>query len=514
MDIEQEQAEGGVEDDKPTTKNALSKLIAEVNIADSLEEEKLNKIGMEAKRGYENDLATRAEWEKSIEAWTKLAKQAIEPRSYPWTNASNVKYPLLSTAAMQFAARAYPSLVPSNGQVVTSSIIGKDPDGTKYERGRRVSQYMSYQVMDEMIGWEEDMDRMLIMLPIVGVMFKKTYWDSIDKKNCSKLILPRNLVVDYWATSLEKAERITEVIEMSERLIKERQMAKLFCDIDLQTPIVPMSRGMAVDTPKPPEVDDATPFTILEQHTYIDLDDDDYAEPYIVTLVKDTGKVLRIVANYDDKTMTFDKDGTLIRIKPIQYYTKFGFIPNPDGGFYDIGFGTLLGPLNESVNTLINQLVDAGTLSNLQAGFIGKGLRIKMGETRFQPGEWKTVNATGDDIKKSIFPLPTRDPIDTIIHESVHAWQHFIEYIGEEVKGNEFEAYTIAYIASTLITEYARQMGEKDPNALHAQSKRKERPRLQTRERAVQQSSGTNQSSDGTNHSPQAEQCSGDNPQG
>lgn len=394
-------------------KEQLTKFITDVNIAKDLSEDKLNEIGQDVKKGYENDCETRHDWERSIEDWTKLAKQTIEPRSYPWPNASNIKYPLLATAAMQFAARAYPSLVPSNGKVVSSRIIGKDPDGQKYERAQRVSTYMSYQLMDQMVGWEEDMDRMLIMLPIVGVLFKKTYWDSIEQKNCSKLILPKNLVVDYWTTSLERAERISEVIEMSPRIVKERQLGEVFLDVDLGTAIVPNEQGHAIQAPPPPEQDETTPFVLIEQHTFLDLDEDGYPEPYIVTIHKDTGKVLRIAARFDDKTMVF-KDDKLVQIKPVQYYTKFGFIPNPDGGFYDIGFGTLLGPLNESVNTLINQLVDAGTLSNLQAGFLGKGLRIKMGETRFQPGEWKTVNATGDDLKKSIFPLPTREPSDTL----------------------------------------------------------------------------------------------------
>ena len=395
-------------------KEKLTKFISEINIADTLDDDKLTAIGSEAKQGFESDLSTRGDWEKDVDNYTKLAKQVVEVRNYPWPNASNVKYPLLSTAAMQFAARAYPALVPSSRNVVAASVIGKDPDGQKYERAQRVSMYMSYQLLDEMSGWEEDMDRMLIMLPIVGVLFKKTYWDSVEKKNCSKLILAKNLVVDYWTTSLDKAERISEVIEMSPRLLKERQMAGLFCDVDLGDAILPTTSGRTGIDMTFPEHDSTTPYTFIEQHTFLDLDKDDYAEPYIVTFEKESGKVVRIVANYDEDTMTFDDKGKLLKIKPIQYFTKFGFIPNPDGGFYDMGFGTLLGPLNESVNTLINQLVDAGTLSNLQAGFLGKGLRIKMGETRFQPGEWKTVNATGDDLKKSIFPLPTREPSDVL----------------------------------------------------------------------------------------------------
>ncbi len=160
--------------------------------------------------------------------------------------------------------------------------------------------------------------------------------------------------------------------------------------------------------------DNTTPYIVLEQHTYLDLDKDGYSEPYIVTVELDSHKVLRIVPRFNGDSVVVDEKSKVISIEAIQYYTKYSFIPNPDGGFYDLGFGRLLGPLNNSANTIINQLVDAGSLSNLQSGFIGKGLRIKMGETRFIPGEWKGVNATGDDIKKQIFPLPVREPSDVL----------------------------------------------------------------------------------------------------
>jgi chaperonin GroES len=167
---------------------------------------------------------------------------------------------------------------------------------------------------------------------------------------------------------------------------------------------------MPADSHNAPANDATTPYSFVEQHTFLDLDDDGYEEPYIVTFHRESGTVLRIVARFDEQGLKVDNDDQVIYIEPIQYYTKFGFVPNPDGSFYDIGFGVLLGPINDSVNTLINQLVDAGSLSNLQSGFIGKGLRIKMGEARFQPGEWKSVNATADDLKKQILPLPVKEP--------------------------------------------------------------------------------------------------------
>lgn len=383
-------------------------LLESKNIAESLDEDKLKEIGMACKKGFDQDCESRKEWEKNIDSWTKLATQAKEQKSYPWANASNIKYPLLSTAAMQFAARAYPSLVPSDGQVVKSKVIGKDPDGSKQQRAEHTSIYVSHQLMNEMDSWEEDMDKLLIMLPVVGTMFKKTYWDKLTEKNCSKLVMPKNLVVNYWARDLDHVERISEIIEMSPRLYKERVNAELFLDTDIGTPKMPDGVANA------PAVDFTTPYTFVEQHTFLDLDDDNYEEPYIVTFHKESGEVLRITARFDELGLKVGDDGEVIRIEPIQYYTKFGFIPNPDGSFYDIGFGVLLGPINDSVNTLINQLVDAGSLANLQSGFIGKGLRIKMGESSFKPGEWKAVNATADDLKKQIMPLPTKEPSNVL----------------------------------------------------------------------------------------------------
>jgi chaperonin GroES len=387
-----------------TTQKPLAAMLESINIAEKLSEEQLHHIGSEAYQGFDLDLQSRQEWEQHIDAWTKLAKQTVEPKSYPWPKASNIKYPLLSTAAMQFAARAYPSLLPSNGKIVSSRPIGKDPDGSKSKIAEAVSTYMSYQLLEEMDGWEEEMDKLLIMLPITGTMFKKTYWDSLNETNMSVLVMPKNLVVNYWARTLKDAERISEIMEMSPRKVKERQQSGLWLDIDLGSAPTPTGQGSI------PSNDSTTPYSIIEQHTFLDLDDDGYKEPYIVTFHKESHKVLRIVARYDETTIKLTQNGSVSKIDPIQYYTKFGFIPNPDGSFYDIGFGMLLGPLNESVNTLINQLLDAGHLSTLQAGFLGKGLRIKMGDTGFQPGEWKAVNSTGDDLKKQIVPLPTKEP--------------------------------------------------------------------------------------------------------
>ena len=397
----------------------LQKILESSNLAADLSDDKLIEIGKDVVSGYETDLDSRKPWEKDLKNWTELALQVASDKTFPWPNAANIKYPLLATAAMQFAARAYPTLIPSNGKVVKCKVIGSDPTGEKSMRAFRVSTHMSYQVMEQMDGWEEDMDKLLIALPISGTCFKKTYWDSSKQQNCSKLVLPKSLVVNYWTRCLEDAERITEVFYLSKRKVKERQNLGIFIDAELgdpQTPADDVTTSINRSFQRASDFDDTTPYTILEQHTYLDLDEDGYAEPYIVTVEAESNKVLRIVPRFSESDVLMDDKQNVVSIEAIQYYTKYGFIPNPDGGFYDIGFGRLLGPLNNSANTIINQLVDAGSLSNLQAGFIGKGLRIKMGETRFQPGEWKAVNAVGDDLKKQIFPLPVREPSQVLFN--------------------------------------------------------------------------------------------------
>lgn len=393
---------------------SLAQKVHEANIADGMDKDELDAIGAECKAGFDADLQSRSDWEQCLDEWTKLAMQVREGKSFPWTNASNVKYPLLSTASMQFNARSYPSLVPADGNIVKGHTLGKDPTGEKGIKADRVATYMSYQFMHEMECWDEDMDKLLMMLPIVGTVFKKTYWDKSTQKVKSTLVLPKNLVVNNWAQNLEEAERVSEIIEMSQRVFEERKRQEIFLDVDLGQPTNDTSL-LADSRSVPSRVDETTPYILIEQHTYLDLDDDGYKEPYIVTFQKNTGKVVRIVARFEPESIQLDDDGDdIVRIEPIQYYTKFSFVPNPDGSFYDIGFGVLLGPINESVNTLINQLVDAGTLSNMQSGFIGKGLRIKVGDTRFQPGEWKPVASSGNDLKSQIVPLPAKEPSDVL----------------------------------------------------------------------------------------------------
>ena len=396
---------------EPPKEEPLRALVESTNLIKKFKKDQLDALREQVSSGFEHDLNSRQAWEQAAQEWTDLALQVREEKTYPWAGAANVKYPMLSTAAMQFNARAYPALIPSNGDIVKTVVIGSDPTGEKKSRSDRVGKYMSYQILKEMDGWEEDMDKLLIMLPIVGMAFKKTYFNSITKKNVSELILPKNLVVNYWTKNLDDADRVSEIIMMSQRAVKARQMSGIFDKAELGDPVSEIEN----ETEYAIRQDETLPYYIVEQHCYFDKDKDGYPEPYIVTFERYSKTILRVVARFDEEGIFTDDAGKIQEIRPIHYYTKYGFIPNPDGSFYDIGFGVLLGPLNESVNTLINQLLDSGHLYNLQAGFLGKGLKMKMGESQFKPGEWKTLNgALGDDLKKQILPLPVKEPSNVL----------------------------------------------------------------------------------------------------
>lgn len=390
------------EEGQVTQLAALQAKIELKNIAEKLDEEELSKLSRDCKKGFELDLESRNDWERETEDWLDIAAQVRQAKSYPWPDASNIKYPLILTAAMQFNARAYPSLVPNDGNIVKAEVFGTDPSGEISARALRVEKSMSYQVMHHLPNWEEEMDQALMILPITGMVFKKTYFDSYLRKACSKVVLVENFVVNYWAKSIEEAERTSEILFMSERELKARQRAGVYLDIDLGTP---------------DKSEDAEGlFELIEQHTFADLDDDGYKEPYTVLFERKSGKILRITARFDSDSIEINEKKKIIHIEPLIYYTKYGFIKAVDGSFYDRGFGHLLGPLNEAVNTNINQLTDAGTLNNMSSGFLGKGLKLKQGNNTFSPGEWKVVSTSAEDLRKQILPLPTKEPSQVLFH--------------------------------------------------------------------------------------------------
>jgi chaperonin GroES len=399
------------------TKLSIYKILGSDSLIDELEDEYLEDLGSKVVKGFDLDKTSRVDWEQRTEESMKLALQVVEAKSFPWPNASNVKFPLITIAALQFHARAYPTLIPTSS-IVKCKVNADDTEGEIAARATRVEKHMSFQLLEEDENWEDQTDKVLITQPIIGCAFKKTYFDPIKNHNISENILAKDLVVSYFTKSFETCSRVSHVLYMTENDLYERVVRGIYRDVELSKPLkrsadnLQSAQDQAQGLVEAGE-DDTKPHEIIEQHLYLDLDGDGYKEPYIVTVHRDSKQVLRLVPRFFLSNITFKgtgKDEKILSIKAEQYFTKFPFIPSPDGGFYDLGFGVLLGPLNNSINTVINQLIDSGTMSVTAGGFLSRGVKIKGGNTSFQPNEWKPVESTGDDLRKGIVPLPVREP--------------------------------------------------------------------------------------------------------
>jgi chaperonin GroES len=427
-------------------------MVAATNIATMLGSEELSRIGAEAVSGYEADRTSRSQWEERQATAIKLALQVVESKDFPWTNCSNVKFPLVTVAALQFLSRV--AILTKGRQLVKCEVVGHDEDGQLGARAKRISEHMSYQLVEEDLDWIDDDEKAKLAASIVGCAFKKSYFDPIAGISISEHVPAVDFVVDYRTKSLAKANRMTQLIAMTANDVQERVASERFVAMDSEQDSLPASGPMqaakddAQGTRSQGNVASGGYFEILEQHCWLDLDGDNYREPYIVWVRRDTAQVLRIVARYFDtgdvhrkndgaiqierirsatlsdeakaaseqkqKQLREVKGNSITRIDPQQFFTKIPFIPSPDGGFYDLGLGSLLGPINASVDTLVNQLIDGGTMSNTAGGFLGRGVKLKGGKTTFDPFEWKPVDSPGDDLRKNIVPLPVREPSNVL----------------------------------------------------------------------------------------------------
>lgn len=396
------------------------------NLCDRFSDVDLKKIGEWVSNGYRLDKLSRSKWELRNSAAMNLAMQIQEPKNFPWPNCANITFPLVSIGTMQFHAKAYPSII-DGANVVKCRVLGEDADGKKIQRADRVSSHMSWQRLEEDQAWEEQHDRLLINLAVVGSAFKKTYYDSTRGYNVGELVYASDLVLDYYSKSVESSPRKTHVLPMFRNDIYERVKRQVYRDVLdsgwFKSVAIPQvtTQGQQRDnrsgTNPPPQPDETTPFITLEQHCLLDLDGDGYAEPYIITIEERNREVLRIATRFDrEEDIERGPGKAIVKIHPMEYFTKYSFLPSPDGGIYDLGFGVLLGPLNEATNSLIDQLIDAGTMSATAGGFLGRGAKIRGGVYSFSPLEWKRVDSTGDDLNKSIVPLPVREPSQTLFN--------------------------------------------------------------------------------------------------
>lgn len=370
------------------------------NICSELDKGRVTEIGRDAVRFAKIDDNSRADWLKKSETAMDAALQVVEKKTKPWPGASNVKYPLITVAALQFHARAYPAIIQGN-KVVKAQVTGADQDGEKSKQGERVADHMNYQLLDENPEWEEEFDKLLLALPIEGCEFKKTYYSPSRGYNVSEWIRPNDLIVNAKAKSLETCPRITHRVWFYPYEISEKQQLGLWNeDVNLQ---------ISQD-----DLDQETLQEFYEQHTFLDLNNDGHKEPYIVTVHRKSEEVVRIAPRYEIENVLVNQSGVITKIPPIKMFTKYELFPSPDGCFYGLGFGQLVGPLADSVDTNINQLIDAGTLANTPGGFIRDGVSIdgRRSTVTFKQGEFKRVKlgAAGtftDAIFQFKFPEPS-----------------------------------------------------------------------------------------------------------
>lgn len=388
------------------------------NWAEFIGDEELRKMANKLIEDIEIDKESRAGWLEDTEMWLDMASQVMEHKSTPWEGASNVKFPLLTTAALQFHARAHQELLKGD-RIVKARVIGRDEDGAKAKRGQRVEKAMSTQLLYKMEDWQDDTDRLLFVLPLVGTVFRKTYWSELLKRPASELVLASDLIVNFYATDWARARKTHEFPKQKNEILEQINMGN-YRDVDLDKEIPDVEEPEEMSD-LPEEMVDASPqedipHTIYECHCWLDLDDDGYQEPYIVTVDQTLKEILRILPRYSRDTIHVDEvSGKLYRIESYEYVVPYKFLPDVDSSIYGVGLGKLLGPSNAAIDTIINQLVDAGTLSTMPSGFFGRGVRLtKGGKIRLKPGEWEQVTSSGEQLQKNFFAIPTKEPSTTL----------------------------------------------------------------------------------------------------
>ena len=386
------------------------------NLAALLPDEILDPIGSEMFQNYTDYKMSRKDWEKSYTDGLDLLGFKYENRTEPFQGASGATHPVLAEAVTQFQATAYKELLPSDGPVRTQILGIRTPQ--KEQQAQRVKDFMNYQIMDQMKEYEPEFDSMLFHLPLAGSTFKKVYYDDLLGRAVSKFVPADDLIVPYSATSLDDAEAIIHVLKMSENDLRKQQVAGFYSDIDLPQPTTTINDDV---TKKERELEGTkktgkqeTVYTLLECHVNLDLEgfEDKDANgdftgiklPYIVTVEEGSRSVLSIRRN-------FNPDDP--RKNRVPYFVHFKFLPGL--GFYGFGLIHMIGGLSRTATVALRQLLDAGTLSNLPAGFKQRGVRVRDEAAPIQPGEFKDVDAPGGNIRDSFMMLPYKEPSATLL---------------------------------------------------------------------------------------------------
>jgi hypothetical protein len=383
------------------------------NLAEFLDEGYLGELSSELRAAYEEDQESRSEWE---EGYTKGLDQLgikYEDRTEPFQGASGVTHPLIAESVTQFQAQAYKELLPAGGPVQTQ-ILGLQ-DQAREAQAQRVKNFMNYQIMEVMEEFDPDMDQLLFYLPLSGSTFKKVYYDEAKQRPVSKFVPAQDLVVPYHSSDLQTATRVTHVLRMDYNQVRKMQVAGFYRDVELLTsdqgPDEVRQKVDELQGTSKTYADDV--YTILEMH--VDLDIEGFEDmspdgeptgiqlPYIVTIDEASGEILGIRRNFEEGSELAKKQ---------QYFVHYRFMPGL--GFYGFGLIHMIGGLGRAATSILRQLIDAGTLANLPAGFKARGVRVRNDDEPLQPGEWRDIDAPGGNIRDSIIPLPYKEPSATL----------------------------------------------------------------------------------------------------
>ena len=382
------------------------------NLAEYLDDGYLGEISSDLRASFEDDMESRSEWEETYTQGLDQLGVKYDERTQPFQGASGVTHPLIAESVTQFQAQAYKELLPAGGPVKTQ-VLGLQ-DVAREEQASRVKDFMNYQIMEVMEEFDPDMDQLLFYLPLSGSTFKKVYFDETKQRAVSKFIPAQDLVVPYAASDLATASRVTHVLRMDGNDIRKLQLAGFYRDVEL-------SKYNQEDEVRE-KIDDIQGtsrtysdevYTILEMHVDLDIEGfEDMAPdgeptgiaiPYIVTLDEGSGNILSIRRNFEE--------GTGIS-KKMQYFVHYKFMPGL--GFYGFGLIHMIGGLGRAATSILRQLIDAGTLANLPAGFKARGVRVRNDDEPLQPGEWRDIDAPGGNIRDAIIPLPYKEPSATL----------------------------------------------------------------------------------------------------
>ena len=391
----------------------------DANLAEYLDDSELGRISSEIIGNVEDDLSSRSEWEETYTKGLEFLGMQYEERSEPFEGSSGVIHPLLAESVTQFQAQAYRELLPATGPVRTTVVGAQNEMVVK--QAERVKNYMNYMITYEMEEYDPELDQMLFYLPVIGSTFKKIYFDPLKQRAVSKFIHAEDLVVPYGATDLASSPRITHVIKMDSNDVRKMQLGGFYLDIDLadaegSDDIVSGEIQEEIDSIQGVSPSGSTTeMTIYEVHTELDIEGfEDLGPdgepsglklPYIVTVSADSGDILAIRRNYEQMDPMKRRIG---------YFVHYKFLPGL--GFYGLGLTHMIGGLAQASTSILRQLIDAGTLSNLPAGFKARGARIRDEDSAIQPGEFRDIDVAGTDIRSSLMPLPFKEPSGTLFN--------------------------------------------------------------------------------------------------